>query len=213
MTLSACTDAPDEVATFQHDFGTGGTLRAYAAAADGQRQADQVATRAYGTQTQSPRTPYLCVWRDTGPGRFRAAGGAPTELFLTCVFGSDAWTPPPNLLQEAEARARRDEAVLRAQWRRNGSSWPLTRLEVEIHRGTNPDPDARFRSVHFEDELAAVTLRESEIAFPASAKDPVRFRIVASLPRRRNRGEPVSAPAVALTIAGTAQPMPDWMNY
>lgn len=195
MMTSSC-GAAEEVATLQHDFGGGGTLRAFAAEP--------------GARTGAAKTPYLCVWRDTGPGRFRATDGPPVEVFLTCVFGTDAWRTPSNYMQEAEARSRREEAVLRANWRRNGSAWRLTRMELEI---TRPDSTGRFRSVHFDGEVAAVTLRESEITFPATGADPLRFRIVASLPARQNLGRPTMAPTVALTLSGTAEPMPDWLGY
>ena len=177
MTTSSCAAAHAPVATFHHDFRGGDTLHAYAAEpAAERRQGDRVSERLFGLRTESPRTTYICVWRDTGRGRAMARSGQPEEVFLVCMFGSADWTPPPTLAEEAAARAGRDEAVLRARWIRTGSQWRLARLEVEIKQA---DPADRFRSVHFDGELAEVALRETQIAFPASPADPVRFRIAA----------------------------------
>lgn len=210
MTTTACAEGSQPVATLRHDLGGRQTLHAYVLEPAAEtRQMD----RMYGLGIRSPRTPYLCAWRD--PGRLAASGAGaagPGSVFLVCVFGADDWSPPAEYLREAEERMRRDEAVLRAQWDRDGDTYRLTRFEVEIRvRGGGPGMD--FRSVNFGDAVAELDMRQAEISFPASASNSMTFRISAVLPRRFNRGEAAGPPLVSLDIAGTAGPTPRWLNY
>jgi hypothetical protein len=129
-------------------------------------------------------------------------------MSLDCRFGSAPWVPPQSSDRETIERAQRDEAQLLALWRRDGTNWRLISMEVEIKRpGTNPD----FHSINVDRDVAEVQLRESDIAFPTSQSSSVRFRIVASLPRRPTRGGIAVAPRVALTLSGTAEPKPNWL--
>jgi len=211
MIMSCAGAGPDETgATLEHDFGRRGTLHAYAAEPAAERRSgDEATARLTGLPIKSPRTPYVCTWQDTG--QRRASGERnfqPEEMSLDCRFGSEPWVPPRSSDQEAIERVQREEAQFRALWRRDGAEWRLIGLEAEVRQ---PGSSAGFRSLNAGRDLAEVQLRESDIAFPRSHSASVRFRIVASLPRRPARGGIAVAPRATLTLAGAAQPKPDWL--
>lgn len=215
MTTTSCAGGNGaSVATLTHDQGGGRTLYAYATEpARRNRQEDEIHRRLYGDfgATRSPRTPYICVWRDTGPTGFtRDPGIRPPEIFLTCIFGTDDWEPPDSMLAHAEARMKRSEAVIRLLWRRDGDGWRIDRFEAEIR---DPQAGIDFRSINVAQGLAAVALEPRAITFPETQYEPLTFDIGASLPFRRHRGEAAREPAARVAIRGVASPMPKWVMY
>jgi hypothetical protein len=213
IATSGCGGAGEPIASFEYDLGERKSLYSYAPSpASDTRQADQISKKMFGFETQSPQTPYVCVWRDTGPSRSKDGGASrPSEIFLTCIFGADAWTPPKSLLSEATERQKRDEAVVRAQWDWNGSRYRLSRFEVEIRDGAS---NSSFRSINFDEEVRAISFVEGEeMKFPASSSEPFAFRISATIPQRYNRGDRATEPKAVLTISGMAEPMPKWLLY
>lgn len=211
MAAASCADANDAIASFEHDLGERDALHSYLPKpSEMTRQADLISERMYGFKTKSPRTPYICVWRDTGRPGAKDDDLPPKEVFLTCVFGASPWTPPPSLLEESAQRHRRDEAVLTIQWDRDGDSYRMSRFDVEIR-----DPEARvqFRSRNFGTDLAAIGIRRAEIDFPKSRSGRVKFEVSALVPQRQNQGQPLGKDKVTLTASGTAVPIPTWLNY
>lgn len=213
MILSAC-GGGKPIANFTYDLGGNQTLHAYRPEpAAMTRQGERMANKLYGIiESRSPKTPYFCVWRDTDPTRFRAKAdaGPPHEIFLTCGFGTSAWSPPENLAEHAEQAMRRDEARVVVGWTRRDGGYAMNRIEVSVD---NLAAGRNFRSVWFGDEIAGLAIRPQDITFPTSPVDSITFAITASLPRRYNEGEPTTAPTVTFTMAGTAPPIPDWVLY
>lgn len=201
------------IATFVHDVGGVDTLFAYPPEPAAEtRQGELVADWLYGvSQRRSPKTPYMCAWRDPDPTRLRAGAedGPPSEIFLFCIFGTSPWEPPAGMIEHAEQAMRRDHAEVRIGWKRRDGGYVMTRLEVCVG---NLAQERDFRSIWFDDEIGSLPIRQS-ITFPGSPADPIAFSIAASLPRRFNRGEVATEPMVDFAIEGTAPPIPDWLLY
>ena len=208
--VTACSEDGNSIASLRHDLGKQTHLHSYAPEpAVETRQGDRISHRLYGIETRSPKTPYICVWRDTSSPR-PGDGAPPSEIFLTCAFGTSAWTPPASLAKEAMERAYRDEAMLRVQWERDGDRYRMVRFEIELN---NLSEDISFRSSNFGEDLAAIRFTKAEVAFQGTAGDPLTFDIAASVPRRTNRGEATRDPIVSLEVSGTAVPIPGWVLY
>ncbi len=172
-----------------------------------------MANRLYGIiDTRSPRTPYMCLWRDPDPTRGRAAAesGPPREILLFCGFGTSDWTPPANLVAHAEQAMRRDQANVTIGWTWRDGAYAMNRLEVWI---SNLAEERDFRSVWYDGEIAGLAIDRQDIVFPRSPVDPIAFAVTASLPRRYNKFEAARAPTARFTMAGFAPPIPDWVLY
>jgi len=209
--LAPTSSADEPVASFTHDLGPGRTLHGYRAEpASDKRQMDRVHEHMYGFRTESPRTPYICVWRD--PVRFSAteADGPPVQILMACSFGTSAWSPPGNIMEEAKLRMHRQEAGLRADWVKDGDGYRLTRIEFEV-RG--PDFPKRFRSANAGADLGELRFRDFKVSFPRSVGDRLSFRIEATAPYRLNSGEPSRDPVATLAVEGSALPIPAWLMY
>lgn len=212
LLLAGC-GGPASVATFTHDLGGTPTLHAYPAEpASETRGGERLANRVYGMNTRSPKTPYVCVWRDADPTRFRAAAGAgpPHKILLFCHFGTDAWSPPSNLVEQAEAAMRRDEATVVMGWDRHDGSYRMSRFEVTI---SNLAAGRNFSSRWFGGEAAGLAFSRMEVAFPKSPVEPVTFAVRATLPQRLNKGDGPGKATATFAIEGSAAPIPPWMNY
>jgi hypothetical protein len=214
MALGACGADEGSIATFVHDVGGADTLFAYPPEPAARiRQGEAMANKLYGIiDTRSPRTPYMCVWRDPDPSRFRAEAdsGPPNEILLFCGFGTSAWEPPASLIEHAEQAMRRDDAKVTIKWKRRGDGYAMTRFEVSV---SNLAQGRDFRSVWYDDEVARLDFERLEIHFPKSPVDPLRFAVATSLPRRYNKFEAAKAPIAKFTMEGTAPPIPDWVLY
>lgn len=213
MTLTACAAGDGKsIASLRHDLGDGATLFAYPAEPAAQnRQEDQVHRQLYRPSgaTKSPRTPYICVWRDpVPPGLNRAV--APDRIFLTCVFGTIDWEPPAKIVDQAAARLQRQEAVIRIQWDRSGATYKMTRLDVEVR---DLSTKLNFRSRNSGDQISEVRAKQSGMKFPESQDEPFTFRLDVSAPERANGRDPAGKAIASLSIEGTAAPMPPWVMY
>jgi hypothetical protein len=206
MTLSD--RAPPPSAFLFHDFGAEHALFAYPAKASAEtHEGDRIHARLYGIETRSPRTPYLCTWRNPN-GAF--APGPPGEIFLAGAFGTEAWELPDGLVAQAATRQTRDECVVRIGWKLGDAGYRLTRFEFEV----NPlSPECPFRSRHFGDELAELDLTEADMRFPIDRSDSLAFHLSGQLRQRKNRGESMEPPTVRLQLSGIAQPIPEWLMY
>lgn len=204
----------DPIATFTHD--AGGTPRLFAYLPEPSlvtRQGELLANRVYGSiETRSPTTPYVCLWRDPDPARFRAKedAGPPHKILMSCSFGIDAWSPPANLAEQAYQAMQRDEARVTMGWGRRDGTYLLTRLEVTV---SNLAERRDFRSVWFDDEVTQLAIDNCVIDFPISPVDPISFSVSASLPRRYNQHEAPKEPSIAFSMIGTAPPIPEWVLY
>jgi hypothetical protein len=102
----------ERIATFTHDAGGTQTLFAYRPEpAEVTRAGELMANRLYGIiDTRSPKTPYICCWRDTDPHRFRAPpdAGPPHKILMACSFGTSAWLPPADLMENATQAMQRE---------------------------------------------------------------------------------------------------------
>jgi len=210
---AACTGSDGKsIATFQYDLNGQRTLHAYPPEpAAENRQEDKLHKRVYGAlgDTKSPRTPYICVWRDPDLASDRSA--RPSKIFLTCAFGTDDWEPPAGIIEQAQARMQREEAVIRVRWDWRGDTYRLTRFEAEVR--DLPAKLAFRTSISSADEITALRARGSGMKFPATLDDPFVFDLTVDAPDRGNRGEETGAPTAKLTIRGTAAPMPSWVMY
>ena len=204
----------ERIASFTHDSGGTETLFAYQPApAEVIRSGEAMANRLYGfIDTRSPRTPYICVWRDPEPSRFRAGpdSGPPGKILMACNFGTEPWSPPANLVEHASQASQRDQAQVTMGWEGVDGDYRLVRLEIAIG---NLAAGRDFRSVWFDDEIQQIVLDRCQIEFPSSPVDDLRFLVSARLPRRYNRHEPPKEPTVAFIMAGIAPPIPDWVLY
>lgn len=214
MIPEACGGDERSIATFVHDAGGTSTLFGYPPEPAAEiRQGEAMANRLYGIiETRSPRTPYMCVWRDPDPTRSRAGAdaGPPNDILLFCGFGTSAWEPPANLMEQAEQAMRRDQAKVTIRWTRREGVLVMTRLEVEIG---NMAEGRDFRSAWFDDEITGLDFQRKEIEFPNSPVDPIAFAVNASLPRRFNQRQPATGPTASFAMEGTAPPIPDWVLY
>lgn len=213
MALAAGGDG-GSIAVLTHDAGGAATLFAYPPEPAAEtRQGELMANRLYGIiDTRSPKTPYMCLWRDPDPTRCRAGAGSgpPNEILLFCGFGTSAWTPSANLVEHAEQAMRRDQANVAIGWKWRDGAYAMTRLEVSIG---NLAQERDFRSVWYDGEIAGLAIDRQEIVFPKSPVDSIAFAVTASLPRRYNKSEAAKAPTASLTMEGTAPPIPDWLLY
>ncbi len=164
-------------------------------------------------EARSPKLAYYCTWRDISPLAISSREkpkGAPSQIFLVCIFGSSPWSPPERLIDVANERFKREEAVVRATWERRGERYVATRFEVEIKH----PPELNFRSANFgAEELAAARLKESAMGIPRSPEEPFSFDLSVSAPYRHNSGQQAGTPIASLRIKGVAAPSPRWLVY
>jgi len=209
--MTACGDEDAGIAAFRHDFAGRRTLHSYAAEPAVERRAgDRMSERVFGFRTESPRTPYICIWRDPVLHRPGAEPARPSQILMACSFGTAPWTPPSSLVEEASERMRRDEATMRVKWVGEGGGYRMTEFQIEIR---DAESLTAFRSAHGAAEIPALNFAKAEIVFPASSGDPLGFRISASVPARQNPGDSAREPTVSLTAEGTALPIPLWLLY
>jgi hypothetical protein len=200
--------APPPSAFLFHDFGGEHALFAYPAeTSKDTHEGDRIHARLYGIETRSPRTPYLCTWRNPNAA---LEAGPPGEIFLAGAFGTEAWEPPDGLVAQAAARQTRDECAVRIGWTLADAGYRLTRFEFEV----NPlNPEVSFRSRNFGDEPAELDLTEANMRFPVDRSDTLAFHFTGQLRQRSNRGERLAPPTVRLQLHGIAQPIPAWLMY
>ncbi len=219
-TAESGTVPPSPVAVLNHDFIEGGLLHSYPAVPSEEiHESDVMVAHAYGLRTQTPRVPYITVWRDSArgtAGQRPADDPRPSEILLTAIFGTEPWIAPTGLVEAATQRMFRPEAVVQAKWELDPArgSYDLVRFGVEIRVAyAGGDPDAGFRSTNFAAELDAVDFERVEVIAPEAANDSMSFDVAASVPQRRNRNQPTIEPTITLATQGSAQPIPPWLMH
>lgn len=217
-----CGAADKSTASITYSLNGGHTLYAYPLKpANATREMDAIANHVLGTillpdgkttqiyQVRSPNSPYYCTWRNPSPW-LHTASGLPANVFMVCLFGSAPWTPPASMMDEAQERAKRHEAVVRLKWERVGTQYVIKRADVEIS-----DPQGhRFLSSNSEgpDGLGAM-VQQHAVIMPKTLLDDVKFDISITARYRLNTGEVAHDPTVTLRMSGTAAPTPKWLNY
>lgn len=138
------------------------------------------------------------------------ADTAPGQVFLTASFGLGPWRPPRDLAEHAAQRFRMAEALVRANWTCEGGEPVLARFEVEIRADGG---ERNFRSDNFGPDAASLDFAWGSLTLPRHGEEMLSFNVSVLLPERRNRGEPVGADRVEVTMTGVAVPIPRWVNY
>ena len=214
MSLSGGVQEAKRMASFTHDAGGTETLFTYRPEpAEITRQGEQMANRLYGIiDTRSPKTPYICAWRDTDPERFRRPEdmGPPLKILFGATFGTEPWSPPAGLVEYATQASQRDQAHVTLGWENMDGTYRLNRFEVVV---TNLAANRDFRSVWYNEEPEQILFDRFEIQFPASPIDCLRFNIAATVPRRYNQHERPEERKLWFMMAGSAPPIPDWVLY
>lgn len=160
-----------------------------------------------------PDETYFCVWRDTGPNEYADRGsgsGRPSEIFLTCRFGTSRWSPPANLIEAATEDVKRDSALIRIGWKRSVKGYSIKRFELELKRPPSPF----FRSQNLtERELSELGIRVSRMVAPSTPRSDLIIHLTARVPSRMNSGMKAIGPIIPIEIEGTATPIPEWLSY
>ncbi|PKB19236.1 hypothetical protein B0I00_1466 [Novosphingobium kunmingense] len=205
---------PEPVAWLNHDWTGGGTLLSYTPVpAETKRSGNELHDRFWGLSTRSPLTPYFTVWRDVARATVDDRKlGLPSRIGLFAQFGTDPWTPPPDLVEEASQRQMRDEGQISLGWRwaDEETGYELDSLGLQINRAGQARP---FRSFHRGAELAMLDVVVAPILRPDGADAPIGFHVSGQLRERYNSGEAPKGDPVRFTAMGTAAAMPGWMMY
>lgn len=198
------------VAQAKHDFNGNFELFSYQASpAEELGQAELIAKKQYGklqSEVKSPSTMFMCLWRNTGYNRLD--GDRPAEIFLTCLFAPTPVKASRSLVENAKIYNTIDRANLKAMWKLKGQNYHLSRFELEILANGQ-----RYHSQNLETDIAQIQVIEAEMAFPKSRGDPFQFNLQTKLPYRLNSGDAQRDPIVSIFLSGTAEPIPDWVNY
>lgn len=199
-------DAPPPIATVTFDFA--GEHRWYSFPPIERAKLDwpeRLANRTYPwINVKTPRTRYLCVWRDIGKTQFsRDPKVRPDSVFLTCSFGPNDTLPVAETLTDLKERV-----TIRFGWSLEQNSYKLSRLEVEV-----VTKDGRYRSQNLQADILQVSFQKEEVQFPATHSDPMRFDLRIALPKRTNSLQQQTTPVVDFAFVGTAEPRPRWLNY
>ena len=201
------------IAWLNHDWTGGGTLYSYPPEpAEVTRMGELMHDRLYGlTQSKSPRTPYIGAWRDSARNTVQDRKlGWPTIIGLFCTFGTEAWEPPRNLIEEASLRQQRVEGALRLHWEwHDDHGYQLHDFGLEVSRGIET---RRFRSFHRGADLALLDMEVDPIPIPEPGA-PIAFRLSGQIPERYNYADPLGPQRVRFTVMGSAAPIPPWMIY
>lgn len=156
---------------------------------------------------------YFCVWRDTGPDGYGGRGlrtGRPSEIFLTCRFGTSPWSPPADLIEAATEDLKRESALIRIGWTRSANGYVMKRFELELKkRGA-----LRFRSQNLtERELSELGISVSKMVAPSMPQGRLVIHLTARIPSRMNSGMKAIDPIIPIEFEGAAMPIPNWMSY
>lgn len=201
--------ATEIVAQARHDFGEGAKLISFQAEPlEAFAQAEQLAQGTFGdfvAEIRTPATPFICTWRDLD--HFNATV-RPLEPFLVCSFSPEFIATRGSLLEMAQVYNTVDRAHLRASWRLEGDDYTLQRFAVELLSGGQT-----FRSINIEDEIHDVQIFADELEFPESSEDMLRFTLRSQVPGRYNSSDEPGEPLVTVMFSGTAEPIPNWVNY
>ena len=218
--VSACSAAADDGSTASFSYASDGTtLHAYPLEpAPDIRAPEKLAKRVYGDVLRDVRSPlyrYFCTWRPgsrTGPVSPDKMTGPWERILLFCVFGTDRWSPPSNILEAGEAIRKRQEARVRMDWEWRGKDYVLVRFNVEMEGPASPSISSTNRDPV---ALSNVGLAFHKMKFPVGRQDEMSFDLSARLPRhipRAGRMKP-KPETYTVNVQGTAAPTPPWLNY
>ena len=211
IVLTGCGQAkPPIVAKMSHNFNGNFELYSFQAKPSEEiGQAEAIAKKQYGnilSDVKSPLTRFMCLWRNTKSGA--PDGDVPEHIFLTCSFSSEFVASPKSLVEMAELYNRFDRGNLKAKWELKNENYRLTRFEVELSAAGKS-----YRSQNLAKDMSQVKVDQSELNFPKDANQPFSFVLNSELPFRHNSGEKQNNPIVSMSFSGTAEPVPDWVNY
>lgn len=209
--LSACSEPNLEaVAKIKHDFNSSYELTSYKAEPKSKvGQAEKLAQNQYGSllsNIKSPQTIFMCLWRNTDVSEPRS--NRPNVIFLSCNFAASPVENSGSLVEMAELYNTIDRALLTAQWELKSDNYVLSRFELEIQADGKS-----YRSQNFRDNMREITVVQADMAFPKNANDSFHFRLTSKLPFRQNNSDKQGAPIVSISASGTAEPIPNWVNY
>ena len=198
------------VAQAKHDFNGNFDLFSYKAKpSEDLGQAESIAKNQYGdilSKIRSPSTMFMCVWRDTSHTKLDS--DRPLEIFLSCSFAPTPVKHSGSLLENAHIFNTIDRANLKAMWKREAGNYHLARFELEILADGQS-----FRSQNSGADITQIQVIETEMAFPQNISEPFRFNLKSNLPFRKKSGSLQRDPTVSISLFGTAEPIPDWINY
>lgn len=205
----------DPIATFTHDLPVTSPLFAYPpVAADELAQGEQLAIYTFGdlaSGLRSPRHMYMGAWRDPDPNGYLPGRDAepPSSLLLMVACGVAPYESSTSLVEMATAYNTVDRARLRMDLERDCDGFRPTYIEVEV---SGLALKSMFRSVWKGDDIASLDL-EFGLTPPATRRDPLSFAFRATMPRKYNAADPVTAPTARIQVYGTVEPLPKWVNY
>jgi hypothetical protein len=211
VALSACGDKNmDVVARMSHDFNGKFELFSYMAKpADSELQAETIAKNQYGkilSDIKSPSTMFTCVWRDTSSTK--SDQGQPAEIFLTCNSAISLIETPKSLTAAAELFNKIDRSNLKVSWQLLNGNYQISRFEIEILAKGKV-----YRSQNLAEDMSQIRVTQSKMIFPQNAHESLAFDLESKLPFRQSSRDKQGDPIVSISVAGTAEPIPTWMNY
>ena len=211
LAISACgQDDAEVIARISHDFSGSHELFSYRAKpSDGTADAEAISKKLYGrlaANLKSPSTMFMCTWRH--PGGRRSSGNRPSEIFLACSFGPKPIKSPKSLVKAANLYNTIDRANLKANWQLENGHYLLSRFEVEIQANGKS-----YRSQNLAADMEQVHVIQDDMKFPENDESAFQFNLQSKLSRRQNSGNAQSEPIVDISISGTAEPIPNWLNY
>jgi hypothetical protein len=198
------------VARLSHDFNGKFELFSYEAVPnDADGEAETRAKRQYGqllSHVKSPLTIFTCVWRN--PEHRKSDKDKPRIIFMSCNTAASAVKTPKSLVESAELYNKTDRSNLKAEWQLENGSYRLSCFEIEIlAKGKS------YRSQNLSTDMPQIRVDQGKMIFPRSLEDNFVFELQSKLPFRQNSGKEQGKPIVSISIAGTAEPIPKWMNY
>jgi hypothetical protein len=177
--------------------------------ADAEGQAETIAKHQYGellSNIKSPLTMFTCVWRDINDQKSDRA--KPSKIFLSCNSATSYIETPKSLIEAAELFNKTNRSTLRAEWQLESGSYRISRFEIEILANGK-----MYRSQNLATDMSQIRVAQSKMVFPQNARDSFAFDLQSKLPFRQNSAEKQGDPIVSISVSGTAEPIPIWMNY
>lgn len=194
----------------QHNFNGQYQLYSYPARPSSEvHQPDVLAQKTYGvlqSKVMSPTTMFICLWRDLDLQN--DVDNPPSEIFIACTYAPRYVENPKSFVQQAELFSTIDNANLKATWKRDGEDYRLIRFDVDINAGGD---GFHYRSS--EADLMTFEFPDGGMKFPDRKNDDFEFSVHGRLPCLQWGCNTRSDGFVSVSASGTAEPMPDWINY
>lgn len=199
--------APGPIATAKFDFQGDYTWSSFPAVpSEKTGWPEGVTNRSYPwMHVKTPQTRRICVWRDIGKSRFGSDPSIqPDSILLSCTFGPKTSIEAPETLEGM----LRDYLNVQIVWIWRDARYVLSRVNVDLSVN-----GVWYISHNAERDIPQIKLETDTVEFPSSHNNPIPFALQVALSARLNSGEPQESPVLHFAFTGTAEPIPDWVNY